>query len=54
MQSLEMLGEIGYYAAFNKCVYAQNQVQSKVTAQDPNGLLLCIKDFKNTYEAKEK
>lgn len=48
MQSLVVLGEIGYYTAFNKCVYAQNLTQSSVTAQDPNGLLLCVKNFKNT------
>lgn len=48
MQSLVVLGELGYYTALNKCVYAQNQIQSSVTAQDPNGLLLCVKNLKNT------
>lgn len=51
--SVDVLGELGTYTSLNKCAYAQNINQSSVTEKDPNGILLCIKDFKNTYRAKE-
>lgn len=53
MQSLALLGELGYYTSFNQCVYAQSLAQSVVTQQDSNGLLLCVKNFKNTVTNKE-
>jgi len=50
---LEMMGEIGQYNTLNKCAYAQNITQPTISSTNPNGLLLCIKDYKNTYGAKE-
>ena len=47
--SVDMISEIGIYTSLNKCAYAQNVPQSSVSSKDPNGLLLCIKDFKNPY-----
>ena len=47
--SVDMISEIGIYTSLNKCAYAQNVTQSSVSSKDPNGLLLCIKDFKNPY-----
>ena len=47
--SVDMIREIGIYTSLNKCAYAQNVTQSSVSSKDPNGLLLCIKDFKNPY-----
>ena len=47
--SVDMISEIGIYKSLNKCAYAQNVTQSSVSSKDPNGLLLCIKDFKNPY-----
>ena len=49
MEPLFMLGEIGQYKAFNQCVYAQNITQPAVSSTNPDGLLFCIKDFKNPY-----
>ena len=43
-----LLGELGKYEAFNQCVYFQSIGQSEVVAQDSNGVLFCVKDFKNT------
>jgi hypothetical protein len=51
--SLMMLGEIGQYTTLNKCAYAQNITQPTVSSTNPNGLLLCIKDYKNTYGAEQ-
>jgi len=51
--SLDVLGEVGTYTAFNQCVYAQHITQPSVSAKDPNGFLLCIKDFKHTTRAEE-
>ena len=42
------LGELGKYTEFNQCVFFQNIGQSQVVAQDPTGLLFCVKDFDNT------
>jgi len=52
-EPLEMMGEIGHYKAFNQCVYAQNITQPTISSSNPNGLLLCIKDYKNTYGAEQ-
>ena len=49
MKPLFMLGKIAQYKSFNQCVYAQNITQPTVSSTNPDGLLLCIKDFKNTY-----
>ena len=47
------LGVLGVYEQFNQCVYMQNLGQSEVVSQDSNGILLCVKDFKNTYGAEQ-
>ena len=52
-EPLEMLGEIGKYNAFNQCVYAQHITQPTISSTNPDGLLLCIKDYKNTYGAEQ-
>jgi hypothetical protein len=52
-EPLEMMGEIGQYKAFNQCAYAQNTTQPTISSTNPDGLLLCIKDYKNTYGAEQ-
>ena len=52
--SVDVVSELGTYTSLNKCAYSQNITQSSASENDPNGLLLCIKDFKNTYKAEEK
>jgi len=47
--SVNVQSEIGIYTSLNKCAYAQNVTQPSVSSKDPNGLLLCIKDYKNPY-----
>ena len=53
MASVDVVREIGMYKAFNQCVYAQHITQSSVSARDSNGLLLCVKDFKNTHGVEQ-
>lgn len=53
LEPLEMMGEIGQYKAFNQCVYAQHITQPTISSSNPNGLLLCIKDYKNTHGAEQ-
>ena len=53
MKHLFMLGEIGQYKAFNQCVYAQHITQPTISSTNPDGLLLCIKDYKITYGAEQ-
>ena len=50
---LEMMGEIGQYKALNQCAYVQNTTQPTISSTNPNGLLLCIKDYKNTHGAEQ-
>lgn len=52
-EPLEMMGEIGQYKAFNQCVYAQHITQPTTSSTNPDSLLLCIKDYKNTYGAEQ-
>ena len=52
-EPLEMMSEIGQYKAFNQCVYSQNITQPTISSTNPDGLLLCIKDYKNTYGAEQ-
>ena len=51
--SVDVVSEVGIYTKLNKCAYAQNVTQPSVSSKDPNGLLLCIKDFKNPYGEKK-
>lgn len=47
--SVDVVREMGIYTTLNKCAYVQNINQSSASENDPNGLLLCVKDFKNTH-----
>ena len=48
-----LLGELSRHETFSQCVYSQNIGQREVTIQDTDSILFCVKDFKNTYGAKE-